>query len=109
MLGPRTGRENIHTLVRPRRALAKQGGVLGTSMGGRPAALGTCPSTLGTYLTTVGASPGYHHLCTYPTGTPPVFAGHGWNHFKEVHHYGGILSAARPTKSCIRIRWPSAG
>ena len=33
MLGPRTGRENIHTLVRPRRALAKQGGVLGTSMG----------------------------------------------------------------------------
>ena len=33
MLGPRTGRENIRTLVRPRRALAKQGGVLGTSMG----------------------------------------------------------------------------
>ena len=33
MLGPRTGRENIHTLVRPRRALAKRGGVLGTSMG----------------------------------------------------------------------------
>ena len=31
MLGPRTGRENIHTLVRPRRALAKRGGVLGTS------------------------------------------------------------------------------
>ena len=33
MLGPRTGRENIHTLVRSRRALAKQGGVSGTSMG----------------------------------------------------------------------------
>ena len=33
MLGPRTRRENIHTLVRPRRALAKRGGVLGTSMG----------------------------------------------------------------------------
>ena len=33
MLGPRTGRENIHTLVRPRCALAKQGGVSGTSMG----------------------------------------------------------------------------
>ena len=32
MLGPRTGRENIYTLVRPR-ALAKQGGVSGTSMG----------------------------------------------------------------------------
>ena len=33
MLGPRTGRENIHTLVRPRRALAKQGGVSGTPVG----------------------------------------------------------------------------
>ena len=33
MLGPRTQRENTHTLVRPRRALAKRGGVLGTSMG----------------------------------------------------------------------------
>ena len=31
-----------------------------------------------------------------------LFARHGWNHFKQVHHYGGMLSAARPANTYIR-------
>ena len=30
----------------------------------------------------------------------------GWNRFEEVHHYGGMLSAARPANTCIRSNVP---
>ena len=137
MLGPRTGRENIHTLVRPRRALAKRGGVLGTSMGAvlppwvrapplwAPTsllwvlALGTWVPTslpwvlvLGTttWVPTLGRGGRGGRGTPKTTRLRPVFARHCWNHFQEVNHYGGwSISAAGPTDTCIRISWPNAG
>ena len=40
--------------------------------------------------------------------TEAVYTGQGWIHFKEVHHYGGMLSAARPADTAS-AKWPNAG
>ena len=41
-----------------------------------------------------------------PRAVPPEGVGQGWIHFKEVHHYGGMLSAARPADTASATKWP---